>query len=202
MNIFCIGRNYLDHARELNNPVPQSPLIFCKPTTALLQDNGDFTIPDFSDEIHYEGELVIRICKEGKSVSHREASSYYDKMAFGIDFTARDLQNRLKEKGHPWEIAKGFDQSAAVSRFISVNSSLPDSIRFETHKNGEVVQQGNTQDMIFSNEDIIVYLSKFFTLHEGDMIFTGTPAGVGRVRQGDLLEGYIDGRKLLSCYIK
>ncbi|HLU93054.1 MAG TPA: fumarylacetoacetate hydrolase family protein [Membranihabitans sp.] len=202
MNIFCIGRNYREHARELNNPVPENPLIFCKPTTALLQDNGDFNMPDFSDDIHYEGELVIRVCREGKSIPYSQASSYYDKMAFGIDFTARDLQSRLKEKGHPWEIAKGFDQSAAVSRFISVNSSLPDSIRFETHKNGEVVQRGNTQDMIFSNEDIIVYLSKFFTLHEGDMIFTGTPAGVGRVKQGDLLEGYIDGRKLLSCYIK
>lgn len=202
MNIFCVGRNYRDHALELDNPVPENPLIFCKPSTSLLLDNEDFYIPDFSDDIQYEGELVIRICKQGKAIPREGASAYYDKMAFGIDFTARDVQSRLKEKGHPWEIAKGFDQSAVVSRFTSVNSSLPDSISFETHKNGAVVQSGNTNDMIFSNEDIIVYLSKFFTLHEGDMIFTGTPAGVGRISQGDLLEGYIDGRKLLSCYIK
>lgn len=202
MNIFCVGRNYRDHARELDNPIPEQPLIFCKPMSSLLQDNGDFTIPDFSEDIHYEGELVIRICREGKAISLAEASTYYDKMAFGIDFTARDVQARLKEKGHPWEIAKGFDQSAAVSRFISVNTSLSDNISFETRKNGAVVQAGNTRDMIFSNEDIIVYLSKFFTLHEGDMIFTGTPAGVGRVNPGDVLEGYIDGRKLLSCHIK
>lgn len=202
MNIFCVGRNYRDHARELNNPVPEKPLIFCKPVTALLLDNADFPMPDFSEDIHYEGELVIRICREGKAIDPEQASGYYDKMAFGIDFTARDVQANLKEKGHPWEIAKGFDRSAAVSRFISVNTSLTDPISFQTFKNGEVVQTGNTHDMIFSNEDIIVYLSKFFTLHEGDIIFTGTPAGVGPVHRGDVLEGYIDGRKLLSCHIK
>lgn len=202
MKIFCVGRNYRDHARELNNPVPDNPLIFCKPMSALLLDNEDFTIPDFSDDVHYEGELVIRISKSGKSISKDQASGYYDKVAFGIDFTARDVQSQLKSKGHPWEIAKGFDHSAALSRFISVNTSLQDPILFETFKNGEIVQSGNTHDMIFSYEDIIVYLSKFFTLAEGDIIFTGTPAGVGKVIQGDVLEGFIDGRKLLSCHIK
>lgn len=202
MKIFCVGRNYRDHARELNNPVPDEPLIFCKPVTALLTESNDFHLPDFSENIQYEGELVIRISKDGKSIALEEASTYYDKVAFGIDFTARDVQTRLKEKGHPWEIAKGFDHSAALSRFISVNTSLQDSILFETHKNGKIVQSGNTDDMIFSYEDIIVYLSKFFTLNEGDMIFTGTPAGVGKVDRGDVLEGYIDGRKLLSCHIK
>jgi len=202
MKIFCVGRNYRDHALELNNPVPEQPLIFCKPTSALLTDNGDFHLPDFSENIQYEGELVIRISKKGKSILKEEASSYYDKVAFGIDFTARDIQEKLKKKGHPWEIAKGFDHSAALSRFISVNTRLYDSILFETHKNGEIVQSGNTHDMIFSYEDIIVYLSKFFTLDEGDVIFTGTPAGVGQVKSGDVLEGYIDGRKLLSCHIK
>lgn len=202
MKIFCVGRNYRDHALELNNPVPENPLIFCKPTTALLMDNGDFTLPDFSSDIHYEGEIVIRISKNGKSIAKETASSYYDKVAFGIDFTARDLQSKLKAKGHPWEIAKGFDQSAALSRFISINTNLQDPILFETHKNGEIVQSGNTHDMIFSYEEIIVYLSKFFTLNEGDIIFTGTPAGVGKVSPGDVLEGYIDGRKLMSCFIK
>lgn len=202
MKVFCIGRNYRDHALELNNPVPEDPLIFCKPVTALLTENNDFHLPDFSDDIQYEGELVIRISKNGKSIVREEASTYYDKVAFGIDFTARDIQSKLKEKGYPWEIAKGFDHSAALSRFISVNTSLQDSILFETHKNGKIVQSGNTDDMIFSYEDIIVYLSKFFTLSEGDMIFTGTPAGVGKVVRGDVLEGYIDGRKLLSCHIK
>lgn len=201
MKIFCVGRNYRDHAAELNNPVPEEPLIFCKQATALLEDNRDFVLPDFSKDIHYEGEIVIRICKTGKNIAKKEASQYYDKMAFGIDFTARDLQQKLKEKGHPWEIAKSFDHSAALSRFISVNSQLEDAIEFETRKNGKVVQYGNTHDMIFSYEDIIVYLSKFFTLTVGDIIFTGTPAGVGQVVKGDVLEGYIDGRKLLSCEI-
>ncbi|MBY5957712.1 fumarylacetoacetate hydrolase family protein [Membranicola marinus] len=202
MKVFCVGRNYREHARELDNPVPDEPLIFCKPVTALLLDNNDFHLPDFSNNVQYEGEIVIRISKNGKAIAPEEASNYYDKVAFGIDFTARDLQTKLKEKGHPWEIAKGFDQSAALSRFISVNTRLQDSILFETHRNGKMVQSGNTDDMIFSYEDIIVYLSKFFTLNEGDMIFTGTPAGVGKVERGDVLEGYIDGRKLLSCHIK
>jgi len=201
MKIFCVGRNYRDHAAELNNPVPDQPLIFCKQETALLEDNQDFILPDFSSDIQYEGEIVIRICKNGRNIPRNEASQFYDKMAFGIDFTARDLQQQLKEKGHPWEIAKSFDHSAALSRFISVNSQLEDAIQFETHKNGQVVQYGNTSDMIFSYEDIIVYLSKFFTLTVGDIIFTGTPAGVGQVVEGDVLEGYIDGRKLLSCKI-
>lgn len=201
MKIFCVGRNYKEHAAELDHPVPEEPLIFCKQQNALLEGNQDFILPDFSDNVHYEGEIVIRICRTGKNIRREEASQYYDKMAFGIDFTARDLQEELKEKGHPWEIAKSFDHSAALSPFISVNSQLEDDIQFETRKNGKVVQHGNTNDMIFSYEDIIVYLSKFFTLTVGDIIFTGTPAGVGKVMKGDLLEGFIDGRQLLSCKI-
>lgn len=201
MKIFCVGRNYREHAEELDNPVPDEPLIFCKPVTALLQNDEDFHIPEFSSNVHYEGEIVIRICKTGKNIPAEEASEYYDKIAFGFDFTARDLQNTLKSKGQPWEIAKGFDQSAALSPFISINSRLKDDINFETRMNGKIVQSGNTNNMIFSYEDIIVYLSKFFTLNVGDVIYTGTPSGVGQVKTGDVLEGLIDGRKLLSCRI-
>ncbi|WP_236979907.1 fumarylacetoacetate hydrolase family protein [Membranihabitans maritimus] len=201
MKIFCVGRNYTAHAQELDNPVPDEPLIFTKPSTALLTHNQDFRFPDFSEEIHYEGEVVIRISKTGKDISPMEAQYYFDQIAFGIDFTARDIQRKLKEKGHPWEIAKGFDGSAAISSFLSINNVLEDNIYFETLRNGLAVQTGNTRDMIFSYTDIIVYLSKYFTLEVGDIIFTGTPEGVGPVRPGDLLEGVIDGRKVLSCKI-
>ncbi|WP_236970405.1 fumarylacetoacetate hydrolase family protein [Membranihabitans marinus] len=201
MKIFCVGRNYVDHAKELNNPVPDQPLIFMKPSTALLQNNQDFVYPEFSKEIHYEGEIVIRISKTGKNIALEEAHQYFNQIAFGFDFTARDIQSQLKQKGQPWEIAKGFDGSAAIGGFLSFNSSLSDNNHFETYKNGKQVQNGNTNEMIFSYSDIIVYLSKFFTLEAGDIIFTGTPKGVGKVEKGDVLEGVIDGRKVLSCTI-
>ncbi|MCB0529785.1 MAG: fumarylacetoacetate hydrolase family protein [Saprospiraceae bacterium] len=203
MKIFCIGRNYVDHAKELNNPVPSEPLVFMKPPTALLVNNKHFYYPDFTKDLHYEGEIVLRVCKNGRSVEPEFASGYYDAVAFGIDFTARDLQDKLKSKGQPWEIAKGFDRSAPVSRFIPL-SELPNvkDIHFQLKRNGEVVQDGHTSDLIFSFDTLICHISKYFTLHKGDFIFTGTPAGVGPVQIGDLLEGYIEGREMLKCAIK
>lgn len=203
MKIFCIGRNYIDHAKELNNPVPSEPLIFMKPSTALLVNNKPFYHPDFSDNIHYEGEIVLRICKNGRSVQPEFASRYYDAVAFGIDFTARDVQDKLKAKGQPWEIAKGFDRSAPISRFVLLEElKNPKDIHFQLKKNGTVVQDGHTRDLIFSFDTLICHISRYFTLHKGDYVFTGTPAGVGPVQIGDLLEGSIEGVELLRCAIK
>lgn len=204
MKIFCIGRNYADHAKELNNPVPVGePLIFMKPNTAMLVNNKPLYYPDFTKDLHYEGEIVLRICKNGRSVQPEFASRYYDAVAFGIDFTARDVQDRLKSKGQPWEIAKGFDRSAPLSKFIPLEE-LPDpsKIHLQLKKNGEIVQDGHSSDMIFSFDALICHISRYFTLHKGDMIFTGTPAGVGPVQIGDVLEGFIEGRHLLTCHIK
>ncbi|MCB9315781.1 MAG: fumarylacetoacetate hydrolase family protein [Lewinellaceae bacterium] len=203
MKIFCIGRNYVDHAKELSNPVPSEPMVFMKPPTALVVNNKPFYYPEFSEKVHYEGEIVLRICKNGRSVQPEFAARYYDAVAFGIDFTARDLQEKLKGKGHPWEIAKGFDRSGPLSKWIPL-SELKNSqdIHFQLKKNGEVVQDGHTRDLIFSFDTLIVYLSQYFTLQKGDMIFTGTPAGVGPVQIGDVLEGEIEGKPMLSCAIK
>lgn len=200
MKIFCIGRNYVDHAKELNNDVPSKPMVFMKPPTSLLLDHKPFFIPEYSDNVHYEGEIVIKICKNGKYVQPEFASQYYDKVAYGIDFTARDLQSELKSKGHPWEIAKGFDHSAAVSRFIPLEQDQ--SIGIKTVLNGKVVQDGSSSDMIFDFDHLICYLSQYFTLQQGDIIYTGTPAGVGKVKMGDRLEGYINDTLLLTCDIK
>lgn len=202
MKILCVGRNYAEHAKELNNPLPQSPMLFMKPATALLNQGKPFFYPDFSQDIHYELEVVLRICKNGRHIDPDFAGSYFDRIALGIDFTARDLQSRLKEKGHPWEIAKAFDHSAAVSPFVDLPVDHQQGIRFELRKNGELVQSGNTADMIFSFNDLISYSSQFFKLQTGDYFFTGTPAGVGPVKVGDLLEGYLEGEKLLHCAIK
>ena len=203
MKIFCIGRNYVDHAKELNNPVPSEPLIFMKPPTALVNDNKPFFYPEFSRDVHYEGELVLRISKNGRAVQPEFASRYYDAVAFGIDFTARDVQDQLKKKGHPWEIAKGFDRSAPLSAFVPLELlENPRAIRFQLRKNGELVQDGNTADLIFDFDTLIVHLSKYFTLQQGDYIFTGTPAGVGPVQIGDVLEGSIEGQPMLTCEIK
>ncbi len=204
MKIICVGRNYVAHAAELGNEVPDSPLLFMKPHTALLLDNKPFYYPDFSSDINYEGELVLKICKNGRHVQPEFADSYYRQIGFGIDFTARDLQQKCKEKGHPWEIAKAFDHSAVISKeFIDVNE-LQDikSIKFEMALNGQPVQQGDSALMIYSFNDIICYASKFFRLQLGDYIFTGTPAGVGPVKKGDVLIGSIEGKKILSCEIK
>ncbi len=203
MKIFCIGRNYVDHAKELNNPVPSEPLIFMKPPTALVVNNKPFFYPDFTRDLHYEGEIVLHVCKNGRSVQPEFAHRYYDAVAFGIDFTARDLQDKLKQKGQPWEIAKGFDRSAPLSKWIPLAElPNPQDIHFQLRKNSQVVQDGHTRDLIFPFDTLIVHISRYFTLQKGDLIFTGTPAGVGPVQIGDVLEGEIEGRALLVCAIK
>jgi acylpyruvate hydrolase len=204
MKIICIGRNYAEHARELNNQVPENPVFFLKPDTALVIRNRPFYYPDFSKDIHYETELVLKICKVGKSIPEKYAQDYFDQIGIGIDFTARDLQQKCKEKGLPWEIAKGFDYSAPISQeYISkVSFSNPENIRFHLLLNGNKVQEGHSADMIFSFEKIISYVSRFMTLRTGDLIFTGTPAGVGPVKIGDKLEAFLEDRLMLTCSIK
>lgn len=197
MKILAVGWNYADHSKELNpNQLPKHPVIFMKPETALLKDNKPFYLPNFSERIDYECELVVRISKMGKNISKKFANRYYDEIGLGIDFTARDLQNEFKAAGAPWEICKGFDSSAPVSEFISKEGYDINNLRFSLKKNGETVQNGNTSDMVFSVDEIIEYVSKFFTLKTGDLIFTGTPVGVGPVKINDHLEGYI-GDKLM-----
>ncbi len=206
MKIICIGRNYAEHARELNNPVPDRPVVFMKPPSALLVNNKPLFYPEFTKDLHYEVEVVLKVCKNGRHVQPEFASTYFDQVALGIDFTARDLQDECKKKGQPWEIAKGFDGSAVLSDFLPIELFNRSAIEFFLEKNGEKVQSGNTKDMIFSFEDIIVYLSKFFKLQVGDLIYTGTPAGVGPVRIGDHLKGYFhtlkEIREMFSCEIK
>ena len=202
MKIFCIGRNYAEHAKELNNAVPTKPLIFMKPSSALLLDGKPFYYPAFTKDLHYETEVVLHICKNGKQIEERFAHKYYDKIALGIDFTARDLQNQLKAKGQPWEIAKGFDGSAVLSAFSPLADFNKENIHFSLTKNGETVQKGETKDLIFSFDHIISYISQFFTLQQGDIIYTGTPAGVGPVKIGDILEGYLEGKPTFTCTIK
>ena len=206
MKIICIGRNYAAHAKELNNPVPSRPVVFMKPPSAILANNKPFYYPEFSQDIHYEAEIVLKIGKNGRHVQPEFAADYVEAVGFGIDFTARDLQKQCKEKGHPWEIAKGFDGSAPLSPFIPIDQVNSKAIRFELKKNGELVQNGNTSDLLFSFEDIIVYVSRFFKLQMGDLIFTGTPAGVGPVKIGDKLEGFIhtynEVKSMLTCEIR
>ena len=203
MKIIAVGRNYADHAKELNNPVPENPVIFMKPDTAVLKDNKPFYHPDFSQEIHHEIELVLKISKEGKHISPRFAGNYFKEIGLGIDFTARDIQKNHKEKGLPWELAKAFDNSAPISRFIPKNSfeSVYD-INFRLDINGTTAQQGNTKQLLFSFEDLIAFISQYITLKKSDLIFTGTPAGVGKIAIGDKLTGYIENEKLLDFEIK
>ncbi|HEY1025078.1 MAG TPA: fumarylacetoacetate hydrolase family protein [Sphingobacteriaceae bacterium] len=203
MKIIAIGRNYAEHARELNNPVPGSPVIFMKPDTALLKDNKPFYHPDFSGDIHHEIEIVLKISKEGKHISGNFAGNYFEEIALGVDFTARDIQSKHKEKGLPWELAKAFDNSAPVSSFVPKQrfSDLYD-LTFRLDINDQPVQQGNTKDLLFSFEEIIAFVSRYITLKKGDLIFTGTPQGVGKVNIGDHLTGYLEGEKLLDFYIK
>jgi acylpyruvate hydrolase len=203
MKIIAIGRNYQEHAKELNNPIPTEPVVFLKPDTALLKEGKAFYHPDFSNDIHYEVELIIKIGKEGKHIAAKFARNYIEAIGLGIDFTARDLQQKCKEKGLPWEIAKAFDHSAPIGEFIPIKE-IPDlnAIQFSLKQNQLVVQNGNSADMIFSFDDIISYVSQRFTLKKGDLIFTGTPAGVGKINIGDLLEGYISDRKMLSVPVK
>ncbi|MDY0103538.1 MAG: fumarylacetoacetate hydrolase family protein [Lentimicrobium sp.] len=203
MKIICIGRNYSEHAKELNNPLPSEPVFFMKPESAQLRNNQPFFYPDFSKDIHYEAELVLHINKVGRNIQEKFAHTYYDGIGIGIDFTARDLQQKAKEKGLPWEMAKAFDFSAPASDFIPKEDFADlNEINFGLFKNGEVVQRGNSRDMIFSFDAIIAYVSRFVTLKQGDYIFTGTPAGVGPVVIGDTLEAFIEDRKMLLCRIK
>jgi acylpyruvate hydrolase len=203
MKIFCIGRNYVEHARELNNPLPKEPVFFMKPDTALVIRNRPFFYPEFSQEIHFETELVFRVIKNGKHIQQEFAHTYYNEVALGIDFTARDLQQVCKTKGLPWEKAKAFDHSAPVSQFIPLTElGNPDDIHFRLELNGKEVQYGKSTDMIFGIDQIIAYLSGFVTLKMGDLIFTGTPAGVGPVQINDHLAGYIGERKMLDFRIK
>ncbi|SEK21221.1 fumarylacetoacetate hydrolase family protein [Parapedobacter koreensis] len=203
MKIIAIGRNYTEHAKELHNPVPEKPVIFLKPDTAVLKENRDFYYPDFSKNIHHEVEIVLRVCKEGKHIGAKFASSYYDAIGLGVDFTARDIQQAHKEKSLPWELAKAFDGSAPVSELLP-KETFEDvyDIAFRLDKNGETVQEGNTKDLLFSFEDILVFVSQYITLRKGDLIFTGTPAGVGPVVPGDYLEGFIGDQRMFHFYVK
>lgn len=203
MKIICVGRNYADHAIELNNPVPMEPVIFMKPDSAIIQNNQPFYIPKFSQEIHYEVELVLKIKKTGKNISEKYASKYYDYIGIGIDFTARDLQAKLKEKGLPWEKAKGFDGSAPLGKFISkFNLTNVTDINFRLDINRKTVQKGNTKNMLFTFDALISHVSQYFILKIGDLIFTGTPSGVGPVKINDQLDCYIEDEKLLSFRVK
>lgn len=202
MKIICIGRNYAAHAAELNNPVNEEPVIFLKPETALITGKLPFFIPDFSKDVHHEIELVLRICKTGKRIEERFAHKYCDAITVGIDFTARDLQSELKKKSLPWEIAKGFDGSAAIGNFIPVKELHSESFDFSLKVNGETKQSGSSSMMIFSFSKIIAYASMFFTIKIGDLIFTGTPAGVGPVKKHDVLEGFIGNQCLLNLKVK
>lgn len=202
MKIICIGRNYSEHAKELNNRIPAEPVFFLKPESALLLNNEPFHLPEFSREIHHEVEVVVKINRTGKGIAEERAPEFYGEIGLGIDFTARDIQEKCKKNGLPWEIAKAFDQSAPLGGFIDIGK-LPDrnAIRFELYKNGALVQSGNTRDMIFPIDAIIAYVSKFMTLEAGDLIFTGTPPGVGSVKSGDTLSGRLEGLRIFELQV-
>ena len=203
MKIICIGRNYAEHAKELGNDIPDEPVIFMKPKSALLQVHTPFYYPEFTNELHYECELVLRVCKNGKYIQERHASNYYNGITVGIDFTARDLQDEAKKKGLPWEKAKAFDNSAAVGKFIDITPDInKKNINFSLLKNGEQVQKGNSADMIFNFDAIVANISNYFSLNIGDIIFTGTPAGVGECVVGDELEALLEDKVLLKFEVK
>ena len=203
MKIICIGRNYLAHVKELDNALPTEPMFFMKPETALLPAGEPFPYPDFSKEIHYETELVLHICKTGKAIDEKQASEYYDAITVGIDFTARDLQSRCKAKGHPWEIAKAFDYSAPIGKFEKISElKCAEDIAFGMKLNGVWAQQGHSFDMIFSFDRIVSHVSRFVTLNEGDIVFTGTPQGVGEVHVGDVLELFLEDEPMFKFEIK
>jgi len=203
MKIICIGRNYAAHARELGNEVPEEPVIFMKPETAVVLHRQPFFIPDFTQDVHYEAEVVVRINRLGKHIEERFAHKYYDAVTLGIDFTARDLQAKLKAKGLPWERAKAFDGSAVVGTFLPKDKFAElNNLNFELHKNGNVVQKGNTSNMLNSIDQIIAFASQYFTLKIGDLIFTGTPEGVGKVEANDALIGYLESQKVFELSVK
>lgn len=203
MKIICIGRNYVAHAQELNNAIPEKPVWFMKPDSALLLKNKPLYYPPFTKKLHYETELVYKINRNGKHIEEKFAHKYYDSVALGYDFTARDIQDIQKSKGLPWEEAKGFDGSAALSPFVKIeNLSSKDPIYFKMYKNGELTQNGDTSLMLFPIDKVIAYISQFVTLKMGDLIYTGTPAGVGAVQIGDILEAYLDDKLMLKTEIK
>ena len=203
MKIFAIGQNYAEHNKELNSPDPTEPVIFMKPDTAALKNNKPFYIPDFSSELHYETEIIVKISRLGKNIAPKFAHRYYEEIGLGVDFTARDVQRRLKAEGKPWEISKAFDNSAVIGNFIP-KEELGDvqNIHFHLNINGNTVQKGHTSDMIFPVDEIIAWISRFFTLKIGDILFTGTPVGVGKVNIGDHLEGYICEKKMFDFKVK
>ena len=203
MKIICIGRNYFEHAKELGNEIPKEPIFFLKPDTAISPKGHPFFIPDFSNNVQYEVELVIRIKRLGKHIEEKFAHKYYDQIGLGIDFTARDIQQEVKEKGLPWEKAKGFDGSAVISRkYLDKKELELANLNFSLKKNGEIVQSGNSQQMLFKIDQIIAYISQFYTLKIGDLIYTGTPEGVGQVNPGDVLEGFIEEQKMFEVKVR
>lgn len=203
MKIFCVGRNYAEHAKELNNSIPDEPVLFMKPKTALLQPNIPFYYPEFSNELHYEAELVLRISKNGRYVPEKHTARYYDAITVGIDFTARDIQNELKKKGLPWEKAKSWDHSAVIGTWLPLQPEiLKKPLLFSLKKNKEIVQSGSSADMLFSFEQIVANISHYFSLNIGDLVFTGTPAGVGECVVGDLLEGYLGEQQMFTLEVK
>lgn len=206
MKIICIGRNYAEHAKELKSEIPAEPVIFMKPNTALLKDNKPFYLPDWSNNLHYEGELVLKVCKQGKYIDEKFAHKYFDAVTVGVDFTARDLQNKLKDKGLPWEISKAFDNSAVIGEFRKLSELRElrklESINFSLQLNDTIVQNGNSGEMLFTFTQIIAYASQFFTLQVGDLIYTGTPAGVGAVKPGDRLQGFLETQKVFDFEVK
>jgi 2-keto-4-pentenoate hydratase/2-oxohepta-3-ene-1,7-dioic acid hydratase in catechol pathway len=203
MKIICIGRNYVDHIKELSNERLKDPVVFIKPDSAVLPNEQDFYIPDFSADIHYEVEVLVKIKKVGKHISPEFSSLYYDQLGLGIDFTARDLQEELKAKGLPWEKCKGFDGAAVIGSWVSVTSiENVNDVQFSLSKNGSVVQQASTAQMLWNIDELISYVSRFFTLKKGDIIFTGTPSGVGPVKTGDVLEGHFMGQSMFKIGVK
>ena len=203
MKIICIGRNYIDHIKELSNQKPMNPVVFLKPDSSIIAKNQNFIIPSFSNEIHHEVELVIKINKVGKHIDKSFSHKYYDEIGLGIDFTARDIQSNLKEKGHPWEKSKAFDNSCMVGKFLK-KEKLEDisKIEFSLIKNNELVQSGRSNDMLWKIDELISYVSQYFTLKIGDLIFTGTPSGVSKVESGDILEGYISSINMFTLKVK
>jgi len=201
MKIICIGRNYVNHISELGNEKPEEPVIFLKPDTALVKED-DFYLPEFSNDVHHEIEVVVKMSKVGKYIDPKFAHKYYSEISVGIDFTARDVQQKLKEKGLPWEKAKAFDNSAVVGNFIPVADLDVDNLELELLKNGALQQKGNTNQMLWKINELVAYVSQYFTLKTGDLIFTGTPSGVSKVQAGDVLEGFLQGQSLFKTNIK
>ena len=202
MKIICIGRNYAKHIEELENERPEEPVVFMKPDSAVLLKNNPFIIPPFSKDIHYELEVLVKINRIGKFIDQKFAHKYYQEIGLGIDFTARDLQSKLKEKGLPWEKAKAFDGSAVVGKFVDKSVLNLNEIKFQLYKNGSVVQDGNSSHMLWKIDELIAYISEFFTLKIGDIIFTGTPAGVGRIEANDVLTGVMEGKEMFQIKVK